>query len=103
MNSKKSTTKSQSAKSKVNKTEKNEIVFSDVLGISIYSMVCVSSFVLSILFLVLFLLTQNTNYLISILVFLVVGIGSLIYLFKISDKNKNGQTTNSSRNIVSWL
>lgn len=88
---------------KPNVENEKEITSSDVLAITIFSAICVSSFLFSIFFFIVSIATKNPNYLISVGAYLLVAIISFPYLFKFSNKDKNEKTTNSTGITFPWL
>ncbi len=73
-----------------------KLTLKDILGIVIFSILCVSSFLFSIFFFLVSIITKNSQYLVSVFIYLIIAIGSFLFLFKFSNKDKNEQTTNST-------
>lgn len=73
-----------------------KLTLKDILGIVIFSILCVSSFLFSIFFFLVSIITKNSQYLLSVFIYLIIAIGSFLFLFKFSNKDKNEQTTNST-------
>ena len=80
-----------------------KLTVSDISAIVIFSILCVSSFLFSIFFFIISILTKNPNYLIYVVIYLIIAIGSFPFLFKFSNKDKNEQATNSTGITFPWL
>ena len=96
-------------KSRISNTQKRNVEnekglnTSDISAIIIFSIICVSSFLFSIFFLIISVFIKNSKYLIGVFVYLLIAIISFLYLFKFSNKDKNEQATSRTRIAFPWL